>query len=228
MSYVRLSPNRGVWSVKLAIMGRGKDLTNNEKTTVHTLMKKNWNYEQNQFKHEGRSLTLKECVMYGVRLSVWYHRKNLSVAKRNPVQNTARWRPPSYRQWWDLLVSCQVHDVAFESLQLLERRNRLLISCSRVAFDKCYGGQITKKYFTSMRDLYWDTLTDAEKRARRRKTDTVFYSASSYGRTQVDIGKGAIELLDGDLKEGNHCEKFTLDIEKVINTMLKVDHLLYV
>ena len=51
-------------------MGRGKDLTNNERTTVHTLMKKNWNYEQNQFKHKGRSLTLKECEMYGVRLSV--------------------------------------------------------------------------------------------------------------------------------------------------------------
>ena len=34
------------------------------------LMKKNWNYEQNQFKHKGRSLTLKECEMYGVRLSV--------------------------------------------------------------------------------------------------------------------------------------------------------------
>ena len=30
-------------------MGRGKDLTNNERTTVHSLMKKNWNYEQNQF-----------------------------------------------------------------------------------------------------------------------------------------------------------------------------------
>ena len=28
-------------------MGRGKDLTNNERATVHTLMKKNWNYEQN-------------------------------------------------------------------------------------------------------------------------------------------------------------------------------------
>ena len=51
-------------------MGRGKDLTNNERTTVHSLMKKNWNYEQNQFKHKGRSLTLKECEMYGVRLSV--------------------------------------------------------------------------------------------------------------------------------------------------------------
>ena len=50
-------------------MGRGKDLTNNERATVHTLMKKNWNYEQNQFKHRGRSLTLKECEMYGVRLS---------------------------------------------------------------------------------------------------------------------------------------------------------------
>ena len=49
-------------------MGRGKDLTNNERTTVHTLMKKNWNYEQNQFKHKGRSLDLKECEMYGVRL----------------------------------------------------------------------------------------------------------------------------------------------------------------
>ena len=47
-------------------MGRGKDLTNNERTTVHSLMKKNWNYEQNQFKHKGRSLTLKECEMYGV------------------------------------------------------------------------------------------------------------------------------------------------------------------
>ena len=55
--------------MKLAIMGRGKDLTNNERATVHTLMKKNWNYEQNQFKHKGRSLTLKECGMYGVRLS---------------------------------------------------------------------------------------------------------------------------------------------------------------
>ena len=51
-------------------MGRGKDLTNNERATVHTLMKKNWNYEQNQFKHKGRSLTLKECEEYGVRLSV--------------------------------------------------------------------------------------------------------------------------------------------------------------
>ena len=51
-------------------MGKGKDLTNNERTTVHTLMKKNWNYEQNQFKHKGRSLTLKECEEYGVRLSV--------------------------------------------------------------------------------------------------------------------------------------------------------------
>ena len=50
-------------------MGRGKDLTNNERATVHTLMKKNWNYEQNQFKHRGRSLTLKECEMYGARLS---------------------------------------------------------------------------------------------------------------------------------------------------------------
>ena len=50
-------------------MGRGKDLTNNERATVHTLMKKNWNYEQNQFKHKGRSLTLKECETYGVRLS---------------------------------------------------------------------------------------------------------------------------------------------------------------
>ena len=28
-------------------MGRGKDLTNNERTTVHSLLKKNWNYEQN-------------------------------------------------------------------------------------------------------------------------------------------------------------------------------------
>ena len=51
-------------------MGRGKDLTNNERTTVHTLMKKNWNYEQNQFKPKGRNLTLKECEEYGVRLSV--------------------------------------------------------------------------------------------------------------------------------------------------------------
>ena len=50
-------------------MGRGKDLTNNERTTVHSLMKKNWNYEQNQFKHRGRSLTLKDCEEYGVRLS---------------------------------------------------------------------------------------------------------------------------------------------------------------
>ena len=50
-------------------MGRGKDLTNNERATVHTLMKKNWNYEQSQFKRRGRSLTLKECEMYGVRLS---------------------------------------------------------------------------------------------------------------------------------------------------------------
>ena len=32
-------------------------------------MKKNWSYEQSQFKHRGRSLTLKECEMYGVRLS---------------------------------------------------------------------------------------------------------------------------------------------------------------
>ena len=55
--------------MKLAIMGKGRDLTNNERATVHTLMKKNWNYEQNQFKHRGRSLTLKECEMYGVRLS---------------------------------------------------------------------------------------------------------------------------------------------------------------
>ena len=51
-------------------MGRGKDLTNNERATVHTLMKKNWSYEQSQFKHKGRSLTLKECEEYGVRLSV--------------------------------------------------------------------------------------------------------------------------------------------------------------
>ena len=50
-------------------MGRGKNLTNNERATVHTLMKKNWSYEQNPFKHKGRSLTLKECEMYGVRLS---------------------------------------------------------------------------------------------------------------------------------------------------------------
>ena len=53
----------------MAIMGKGRDLTNNERTTVHSLMKKNWNYEQNQFKHKGRSLALKECEMYGVRLS---------------------------------------------------------------------------------------------------------------------------------------------------------------
>ena len=33
-------------------------------------MKKNWNYEQDQHKRKGRSLTLKECEMYGVRLSV--------------------------------------------------------------------------------------------------------------------------------------------------------------
>ena len=50
-------------------MGKGRDLTNSERTTVHSLLKKNWNYEQNQFKHKGRSLTLKECEMYGVRLS---------------------------------------------------------------------------------------------------------------------------------------------------------------
>ena len=51
-------------------MGRGKDLTNIERATVHTLMKKSWSYEQNQLKHKGRSLILKECEEYGVRLSV--------------------------------------------------------------------------------------------------------------------------------------------------------------
>ena len=49
-------------------MGRGKDLTINERTIVH--IKKHWNYDENQFKHKGRSLTLKECEEYGVRLSV--------------------------------------------------------------------------------------------------------------------------------------------------------------
>ena len=32
-------------------------------------MKKHWNYNENQSKHKGRSLTLKECEEYGVRLS---------------------------------------------------------------------------------------------------------------------------------------------------------------
>ena len=48
----------------------GRDLNNNERTTVHSLIKKHWNYDQNQFKHKRRSLMLKECEEYGVRLSV--------------------------------------------------------------------------------------------------------------------------------------------------------------
>ena len=52
----------------LAIMGRGKDLTMNERTCIHSLIKKRWNYEMHQFKHGGRSLTIKECERYGMRL----------------------------------------------------------------------------------------------------------------------------------------------------------------
>ena len=48
-------------------MGRGKDLTINERTIVH--IKKHWNYDENQFEHKGWSLMLKECEEYGVRLS---------------------------------------------------------------------------------------------------------------------------------------------------------------
>ena len=53
----------------LAIMGRGKDLNNNERTTVHSLMNKLWNYDQNQLKYKERSLTLKEYEEYGLMLS---------------------------------------------------------------------------------------------------------------------------------------------------------------
>ena len=69
-------------------MGRGKDLTNNERATVHTLMKKNWNYEQNQFKHRGRSLTLKECEMYGVRLSEQSLKRYAAEMKAHLIKTT--------------------------------------------------------------------------------------------------------------------------------------------
>ena len=50
-------------------MGREKDLTINERTTVHSLIKKHWNYDLNQFKHRGRLLSRKDCLEYGVQLS---------------------------------------------------------------------------------------------------------------------------------------------------------------
>lgn len=40
----------------------------NERTCIHSLIKKHWNYEMHQFKHGGRSLTIKECEQYGMRL----------------------------------------------------------------------------------------------------------------------------------------------------------------
>ena len=59
-----------IWRFILAITWRGRDLNNNERTTVHSLMNKHWNYDQNQFKRKGRSLTLKEGEEYKVMLSV--------------------------------------------------------------------------------------------------------------------------------------------------------------
>ena len=50
-------------------MERGKDLTSNERTTVHSLIKKHWNYDLNQFKHRGRFLTREDCLENGVQLS---------------------------------------------------------------------------------------------------------------------------------------------------------------
>ena len=73
-------------------MGRGKDLTNNERATVHTLMKKNWNYEQNQFKHRGRSLTLKECEMYGVRLSEQSLKRYAAEMKAQEAFSKKEWK----------------------------------------------------------------------------------------------------------------------------------------
>ena len=73
----------------LAIMGgRGKDLTFNERTTVHGHIK---NYDMNQFKHGGRFLTRKDCLEYGVKLSEEYI-KYKEVCARNEAFAKSEWK----------------------------------------------------------------------------------------------------------------------------------------
>ena len=54
-----------IWRFILVIIGKGRDLNNNERTTVRSLIIRHWIYDQNQLKHKGRSLTLK--VLKSVR-----------------------------------------------------------------------------------------------------------------------------------------------------------------
>ena len=73
-------------------MGRGKDLTSNERTTVHSLIKKCWSYDLNQFKHKGRLLTRKDCLEYGAQLSEVCIKKYAQEMKAQEAFAKSEWK----------------------------------------------------------------------------------------------------------------------------------------
>ena len=50
-------------------MGRGRDLTDSERTLVHNKVMQNWDSEKRQIKIGGKKIILKACIKGGVRVS---------------------------------------------------------------------------------------------------------------------------------------------------------------
>ena len=74
------------------MMGSGKDLTINERTTVHSLIKKRWNYYLNQFKRRGRLLTRKNRLEYGAQLSEESIKKCTQETKAQEASAKSGWK----------------------------------------------------------------------------------------------------------------------------------------